>query len=99
MNTLLIEITKSVSCRMKYKYDAYFDLPTETTLDQIKELIRKISEMIVDEVPLHARLYSPHKLQVFWNFLPRRNIIEYLNDLSPIMDPGVLLKCYENPIG
>ena len=95
MDHLLIDIKKGITDRITYKYDAYFDLPNDMKLDQIKELIKGVSEININNTEIHARLYTPNRLQVFWDISPRRSTMEYLYNLPIIMDPQLCLQCYE----
>ena len=63
--------------KQQHKTDAYFDLPKEITIDQIK-LLQKMIENNQSKVDLKCRLYSRYRLQVYWDGCPRRNTIEYL---------------------
>lgn len=95
MNDLMTKINEGIVDRMTYKYDAYFDLPENINTDQIKELIKYVSELNINDTQIYARLYTPNRLQVFWDTCPRRSNMEYLCNLPIIMDPKVCLQCYE----
>ena len=74
------EIKKGIHARKKHhKFDAYFDLPDCITTKQIKE-IKKIIEL----ENVICRLYTPKRLQIFWEFTPKRNLLEYMSN-SPLL--------------
>lgn len=95
MSDLIDNIKKGVEERITYKYDAYFDLPENINLDQIKELINNVSKLNINDIQIYARLYTPNRLQVFRDTNPRRSTMEYLCNLPIIMDPKLCLQCYE----
>lgn len=94
MNITIESIKNKIEKRIFEKSDAYFYLSSNITIDEIRELIKKVSELNINGIRPCARLYSPTVLQVSWCFMPRRTIMEYLNNLDPIMDPEIFLDTY-----
>lgn len=88
INNICIDVN---SRKENGKNDAYFDLPDGITHDDIKFIIQKLN----DDHKLISRLYSPGRLQIFWDGSPRRNPWEFLYGLLPIMDPDEFIKIYE----
>lgn len=80
--TLISEILQGVEQRKQnYKYDAYFDLPEDITIEEIKQV-----QHIIQNHQLGCRLYDRHRLQVYWDSRPRRNTIEFLSGISALHD-------------
>ena len=91
IDTLISEIFQGVEQRKQNcKYDAYFDLPRDITIDQIKRV-----QSIIQNHDLGCRLYSLHRLQVYWDYGPRRNIIEFLSGISPLHDIDQQIKLFD----
>lgn len=83
LEQLLGEIEKGVIYRKEhYKNDAYFTLPDNISVDQIKFLQKEVT----DKNGVGCRLYHRYKLQVYWDGTPIRNIAERVLDLPAIHD-------------
>jgi len=81
LEKLLEEIEKGIVFRKEhYRNDAYFILPDNISVDQIKFLQREV----VDKNDVGCRLYTRYKLQVYWDDMPIRNFAEYMLDLPVI---------------
>lgn len=95
MDILLEEIKRGIGTRKReFKSDAYFDLPDDITIEQIKELQQKI-----DNDKIRCRLYTPKQLQVHWDFGARRNPIEVSLNIRAIHDINLQMKLFERTIG
>lgn len=89
---LLLTIYEGIEDRKRnYKSDAYFDLPKDLTIDQIKHLQKTIES--TDQTG--CRLYARYRLQVWWSERPRRNTFEFLDNSLPIHDIDDQIKVFD----
>ena len=91
-------VKKGIHPRIGRSTDAYFDLPENITLEQIIEIMSKISELNIRGEQIYSRLYTPIRLQVYWRLSPRRSPKEHLARVGPIFDPEEMLKFYDKKI-
>lgn len=82
--------TGVIERKKAHKNDAYFDVTDDITHDDIKNVIKRLK----DEYGISSRLYSPYRLQVFWDNCPRTNIFEYICETGPLMDPDDTVQLY-----
>ena len=93
MDLLLSTIYNGIEARKnRDRYDAYFDLPEDFTIDQIK-LLQKTIESNTNK--LKCRLYTRYRLQVYWDLMPKRNLIEYLHHVGAIHDIDEQLELFD----
>ena len=73
INSFIDETKKNIAeCQKdKFCWDAYYSLPINITIAQIKEIVQKIE---IDNIK--CRLYSENNLQVFWCGSPVRTFQE-----------------------
>lgn len=92
MELLLSTIFKGIEARKSNcKNDAYFDLPEDLTIDQIKQLQKTIESTNQTK----CRLYSRYRLQVYWDYMPKRSIDEFLYNLDATHDIDEQIEIFE----
>jgi hypothetical protein len=95
MDKLINDIKIDVESRPPSKYDAYLDLSESLTMDEIKEIIKKVSGTEINKNIVEARLFAPRKLQVYWVKPPRTCPFERMLDIGPITDPDTFMKYWK----
>jgi hypothetical protein len=92
MDLLLSTIFKGIEARKNNcKNDAYFNLPEDLTIDQIKQLQKTIESTNQTK----CRLYSRYRLQVYWDYMPKRSATEFLYNLGATHDIDEQIKMFE----
>lgn len=95
MEQLINNIKIGVESRPPSKYDVYFKLSENFTMAEIKEIIKKVSGIKINDNVVEARLYAPRRLQVYWSKPPRTCPFERLLNIGPITDPDIFMKYWK----